>query len=482
MALEKGQLSILISAALDKKQSKKNIDKEVKDLITESLKVGIKLDVKSAKSAILDMRKEILATYKQKDVEDAKYFKDQEKRASNYRKEQQKADSDYLKNQNKLAKEYLKEQADIEKYQADKLKSIKSEALRLNNQLQKEQNRNIQKAANEEIARNKYIKSQLEKHVNSGSSISNKEKGLSIIGRSNSDVSELANTKKLLKEINDISFKGLKTEDQVSKINALNTSLAKTNAQFATINKENRIANNSEDHNKAIEKHNQSVDKYINNNTNMGSEFKNSILRTKVGLDVDPTSLKKASAELARFKGLVQQAGKEGLSLGDKFKGAFDKLGVWFSATSLILGVVQGLKQAVTMVQELDKELVNLRMVTGGTQAQTVELLNTYNAMGQKLGATTVEVATSGNEFLRQGKSIADTNSLIETSMVLSKVGALNSAEATKYLTSAMKGYKVEVKDALGIVDKLSAVDLVSATDAGGLAESIKFVAHWHNT
>lgn len=59
----------------------------------------------------------------------------------------------------------------------------------------------------------------------------------------------------------------------------------------------------------------------------------------------------------------------------------------------------------------------------------------------------------------------------------MSKIGDLTSEESTKYLTSAMKGYKVEAEDALSIVDKLSAVDLVSATDVGGLAEGMSEVA-----
>ena len=62
--------------------------------------------------------------------------------------------------------------------------------------------------------------------------------------------------------------------------------------------------------------------------------------------------------------------------------------------------------------------------------------------------------------------------------MVLSKVGKMSSADATKYLTSAMKGYNVAVEDTLDIVDKLSAVDMESATDVGGLAEGMSEVAN----
>lgn len=76
------------------------------------------------------------------------------------------------------------------------------------------------------------------------------------------------------------------------------------------------------------------------------------------------------------------------------------------------------------------------------------------------------------------GFTAEQANTLIKDSMILSKVGQLESAEATKYLVSAMKGYDVAVKDTISIVDKLSKVDLISATSAGGLAEAMSRTAN----
>ena len=76
------------------------------------------------------------------------------------------------------------------------------------------------------------------------------------------------------------------------------------------------------------------------------------------------------------------------------------------------------------------------------------------------------------------GFSAEQSNTLIKNSMILSKIGQLESAEATKYLVSAMKGYDVAVGDTINIVDKLSKVDLISATSAGGLAEAMSRTAN----
>jgi TP901 family phage tail tape measure protein len=61
---------------------------------------------------------------------------------------------------------------------------------------------------------------------------------------------------------------------------------------------------------------------------------------------------------------------------------------------------------------------------------------------------------------------------------MLSKLGQIESAEATKYLTSAMRGYKVEVDEVSRITDRLTAVDMEAAVSAGGIAEAMSMTAN----
>ena len=117
-------------------------------------------------------------------------------------------------------------------------------------------------------------------------------------------------------------------------------------------------------------------------------------------------------------------------------------------------------------------------MVTGYNRDRTKELVASYSEMAQELGAVTSEVAAAADDWLRQGYSLEDTNELIKTSTVLSKIGLIDSAEATKYLTSAIKGYKVEIGDAMSVADKLSAVDMAAAVSVSGLAEGMSKTAN----
>lgn len=130
-------------------------------------------------------------------------------------------------------------------------------------------------------------------------------------------------------------------------------------------------------------------------------------------------------------------------------------------------------KQMITTAAELDKQLTELRMVTGKNYEDASRLVDSYNALAKELGATTAQVVDAADEWLRQGKSIAEVEQLIAQSMVLSKVGKMDSADATKNLTSAMKGYGLAVDEVSGIVDKLTAIDLKAAVSSSDLALSL---------
>lgn len=127
-------------------------------------------------------------------------------------------------------------------------------------------------------------------------------------------------------------------------------------------------------------------------------------------------------------------------------------------------------KQMIRTAAELDQQLTDLRMVTGQNYEDASRLVDSYNALAKELGATTSQVVDAADEWLRQGKSISEVEQLIAQSMVLSKVGKMDSADATKNLTSAMKGYGLAVDDVSGIVDKLTAIDLQAAVSSSDLA------------
>ena len=140
-----------------------------------------------------------------------------------------------------------------------------------------------------------------------------------------------------------------------------------------------------------------------------------------------------------------------------------------------ILGQVQrAIKTVIEDAKKLDAVLVNLQIVTGDTRENTRSLISTYASLAQTLSATTSEVASAANDWLRQGYSVSESIDLITASLQLSKLGMIDSGKATSYLTSMLKGFKLEASDATTVVDKLTKVDMSAATSAGDIAEALR--------
>lgn len=140
-------------------------------------------------------------------------------------------------------------------------------------------------------------------------------------------------------------------------------------------------------------------------------------------------------------------------------------------------GLEDVLHRSVDKVIELDTAMADIQVVTGQTDAQVKQTINDYADLAYQLGSTTDAVAQGSLEWLRQGRSIEDTTTLLKASTMLSKIGMLGSAEATEYLTSTINGYHLSVEEAVEVVDKLTAVDLEFATSAGELATALQYVA-----
>ena len=142
-----------------------------------------------------------------------------------------------------------------------------------------------------------------------------------------------------------------------------------------------------------------------------------------------------------------------------------------------INGIEQASRKMISTAAELDKKLTDLRMVTGKSHEDAASLVRDYNEFAKSLGATTSEVLDASSEWLRQGKNVSESTELIKQSMILSKVGAMDSATATDRLTSAMNGYGLSTEKAASIVDKFTSVDMAAAVSADEIAEALSHTA-----
>lgn len=182
-----------------------------------------------------------------------------------------------------------------------------------------------------------------------------------------------------------------------------------------------------------------------------------------------------------QFRNLQSRISAEGLtgkSALDDFKRAFNQITQFAGAYGVIQNVVFEVpRQMWSAVRDVDDAMTSLQMATGVSNQQAKELMSTYAELGSQLKATSTDIAASATEWLKQGQSIENSEKLAQDSIILSKIGDLSSEEATSTITAAMKSYDLDVDEVMSFVDKISAIDMASATDVGGLATAFNEVA-----
>lgn len=220
---------------------------------------------------------------------------------------------------------------------------------------------------------------------------------------------------------------------------------------------------------------------YLENNTKAAKDYGAALedIAKKSESATTKGELQGANQDFKKIQSEISAKGLTGNSMFAEVKRGFSQIGQFVG----VYGVLQsGMNKAQEMVQntyDVDSAMTQLQMATGVSNDKAKDLMKTYSDMGHQLKATGTDVAASSTEWMKQGQSVEKSNKLAESSIKLSKVGGLSSEDATKYLTSARKGYGVtSAEDTLKIVDKLSSVDMASATDVGGLAEGMSEVAN----
>lgn len=183
------------------------------------------------------------------------------------------------------------------------------------------------------------------------------------------------------------------------------------------------------------------------------------------------TAQKKAAAEYSKSNNLIK-------IMGENFKAAAGRIIDYTLVYRSLWAVFNKVKQAIGVVIELDKSFTDIKMVTGDSKDKIDALKESYSSLAKEMGATVDEVASGATEWLRQGKSVSETNELLKQSMILSKTGAMESSTATDRLTSTINGYKMSVSDASKVVDVLSKLDMVTATSADELSEAFTKTAN----
>lgn len=219
--------------------------------------------------------------------------------------------------------------------------------------------------------------------------------------------------------------------------------------------------------------------KWLENNSRASKQYGEQIetLAAQMRSVTTETEFKSINSQ---FKSITSKAASEGLlgrSIWDSFKNTFSHISEIFGSYSIV-DIFQDLgREGVENIRLIDASLTDLQMSAGLAKNEAKELMETYGQLGDDMAILSTDLASATTSWIKQGESLENATKLAQDSTVLSVLGEMETEDAATYLTSALKGYQLASDQAMDVVDKISTVDIMSATSVGGLAEGMSEVA-----
>ena len=142
----------------------------------------------------------------------------------------------------------------------------------------------------------------------------------------------------------------------------------------------------------------------------------------------------------------------------------------WFGAQQVITMIKDGVRQAWTDIQGLDKAMTNIAVVTDMSVSDLWGKIDQYMAIAQDYGVTTQGVYEVSQLYYQQGLSASEVMEATTETLKMARIAGMDYAEAADAMTVAIRAFKMEMSDAQVITDVYSKVAAVTASDSQELA------------
>ena len=121
----------------------------------------------------------------------------------------------------------------------------------------------------------------------------------------------------------------------------------------------------------------------------------------------------------------------------------------------LIRRVVDGFRQGIEVIKEIDKQFVEMRKVSKETVTSLREYVNVSFDVAKAIGSTSTSILSSTADYMRLGKSLQDAAELAKNTTILMNVSEFQDInEATEAMISLTQAY--QELDSMEIIDKLN--------------------------
>lgn len=125
----------------------------------------------------------------------------------------------------------------------------------------------------------------------------------------------------------------------------------------------------------------------------------------------------------------------------------------------------------------MDESITGMMVVTGKTREEVEGYIVAIKNVSAATSTAMTDVANLVTEYVRQGRTMKDALLLAEETAKAAKIAGISTRDSIIYMTSAINGFNLAVKDATRVSDIFANLAAVSATNYEQLAVALSKVS-----
>lgn len=198
--------------------------------------------------------------------------------------------------------------------------------------------------------------------------------------------------------------------------------------------------------------------------------------KEKIKVDLDTENINSANQNMKKLNSTVSNSNTIFSRLKNTIGSTFSTGKLAMTGYLAVLNEINKAgKNAKQTINDLDKAITDLSVATNMSRESVSGLVRDYNDYAKELKSTTTQITSAADDYLRAGKSMSEAQTLIKDSIMLSKLGQLESGTATEDLLAVMNGYEMSIEEVGKALDAMVALDMAAATSSGDIATALKY-------
>ena len=196
------------------------------------------------------------------------------------------------------------------------------------------------------------------------------------------------------------------------------------------------------------------------------TSFSNGVTQANQGLEGMRNQLKQSNAELMKYQRTMSNINSLKMTVTN------------FMGFNQVLNIVKkGVREAIQHIHELDDVMNGISVVTNMSTGDLWDQIDAYSNMASKYGVSIKGAYEVSRIYYQQGLETADVMTLTNETLKLAKISGLDYATTTDYMTTALRGFKMEMSDAGRVVDVYSNLAAHTAVSSEELAVAMSKTA-----